>query len=209
MERETYLAWVQAPSAKAVTAMPAAKEGNITGTDKDLRRLTMKESKVILMKMGLTEDEVKGMPLQGLKILVNKGSPGCAAHPRIVRGPFTYSAQCMSYFACLSSRLCMAAGLSRWQRIAAVRDLSSAAAGEEGGELGKLGLRYARSNRTSADEAHRARKVQAQQIFERQVRAARGVFSKGCVAGRKCQSRTTIVGFNGFILVSSWNSHDN
>ena len=61
------------------------------------------------------------------------------------------------------------AGLSRWQRIAAVRDLSTAAAGEEDVELGKLGTRYARVAKASSEEQMKARRIAAQQIFERQV----------------------------------------
>ena len=62
------------------------------------------------------------------------------------------------------------AGLSRWQRIAAVRDLSTAAAGEDDAELGKLGTRYARVAKASSEEQMKARRIAAQQIFERQAR---------------------------------------
>ena len=63
-------------------------------------------------------------------------------------------------------------GLGRWQRIAAVRDLSTAAAGDEMGELGKIGTRYARLAKSSSEEQNRARRIQASQIFERQVRSS-------------------------------------
>ena len=60
--------------------------------------------------------------------------------------------------------------LSRWQRIQLVRDLSTAAAGEEeGGELGVIGSRYARVSKPGHEEQSRARRIQAGQIFERQV----------------------------------------
>lgn len=52
---------MQAVAAKAVdTSATAIKEGNITGTNKDLRRLSMVESKNLLLKLGLTEDDIKG-----------------------------------------------------------------------------------------------------------------------------------------------------
>ena len=36
------------------------KEGNITGTNKDLRRLSMVASKNLLLKLGLAEEDIKG-----------------------------------------------------------------------------------------------------------------------------------------------------
>jgi len=60
--------------------------------------------------------------------------------------------------------------LSRWQRIQLVRDLSTAAAGEEeGGELSVIGSRYARVSKPGSEEQNKARRIQAGQIFERQV----------------------------------------
>lgn len=50
-----------------------------------------------------------------------------------------------------------------------MRDLSTAAAGEELGELAKIGTRYARVAKSSSEEQSRARRIQASQIFERQV----------------------------------------
>lgn len=50
-----------------------------------------------------------------------------------------------------------------------MRDLSTAAAAEEGGELGKIGTRYARLAKSSTEEQSRMRRIQASQIFERQV----------------------------------------
>jgi hypothetical protein len=64
----------------------------------------------------------------------------------------------------------MIADLSRWQRIQLVRDLSTAAAGEEEtGELGVIGSRYARVSKPGYEEQNKARRIQAGQIFERQV----------------------------------------
>ena len=51
-----------------------------------------------------------------------------------------------------------------------MRDLSTAAAGEEEGEIGKLGNKYARVARASLEEQQRVRRLQARQIFARQVR---------------------------------------
>jgi hypothetical protein len=51
----------QAVGGKAVDPT-AVKEGKLTGTNKDLRRLSMIESKTLLLKLGLTEDEIKGTP---------------------------------------------------------------------------------------------------------------------------------------------------
>lgn len=50
-----------------------------------------------------------------------------------------------------------------------MRDLSTAAAGEEEGEKGKIGSKFARVARTSMEEQQRARTLQAHQIFARQV----------------------------------------
>lgn len=50
---------LQSGSGKAVDAA-AIKEGNITGTNKDLRRLSMVESKNLLLKLGLSEEDIKG-----------------------------------------------------------------------------------------------------------------------------------------------------
>ena len=72
----------------------------------------------------------------------------------------------------------LAAVLSRWQRIQLVRDLSTAAAGEEeGGELGVIGSRYARVSKPGHEEQSRARRIQAGQIFERQVGISLGPLS--------------------------------
>jgi len=38
----------------------AVKEERLTGTNKDLRRLSMVQSKNLLLKLGLNEDEIKG-----------------------------------------------------------------------------------------------------------------------------------------------------
>ena len=52
---------MQTAADRAAEILPASvKDGNITGTNKDLRRLTMSESKAILMKLGLSEEDVKG-----------------------------------------------------------------------------------------------------------------------------------------------------
>lgn len=51
---------LQSSTAKTVDAS-AVKEGNITGTNKDLRRLSMVESKNLLLKLGLSEDDIKGV----------------------------------------------------------------------------------------------------------------------------------------------------
>ena len=46
---------------KAAEILPSTvKDGSITGTNKDLRRLTMNESKAILLKLGLSEADIKG-----------------------------------------------------------------------------------------------------------------------------------------------------
>lgn len=50
---------VQIGRGKAVDAV-AIKEGNITGTNKDLRRLSMVASKNLLLKLGLAEGDIKG-----------------------------------------------------------------------------------------------------------------------------------------------------
>ena len=50
---------VQIGRGKAVDAA-AIKEGNITGTNKDLRRLSMVASKNLLLKLGLAEGDIKG-----------------------------------------------------------------------------------------------------------------------------------------------------
>lgn len=48
---------------RAAEVLPASvKDGSITGTNKDLRRLTMNESKAILLKLGLSEEDIKGKP---------------------------------------------------------------------------------------------------------------------------------------------------
>lgn len=60
------------------------------------------------------------------------------------------------------------AGLTRWRRIEAVRVLSTGAI-EEKGELGKISNKYARQARSSVEEQQRARRIQAGQIFARQV----------------------------------------
>ena len=76
--------------------------------------------------------------------------------------------------------LCFGADLSRWQRIAVVRDLSTAAAGEETGELGKIGMRYARLAKSSTEEQTRARQFQASQIFARQASKSFYLFPGPC-----------------------------
>ena len=58
------------------------------------------------------------------------------------------------------------AGLSRWQRIALVRDLSSAAVMDG---ASKHGARYARAQRQSAVELLQQSLTQAHTIFARQV----------------------------------------
>lgn len=60
-----------------------------------------------------------------------------------------------------------AAGLSRWQRIALVRDLSSAAVMDG---ASKHGARYARAQRQSAVELLQQSLTQAHAIFARQAR---------------------------------------
>ena len=51
---------MQAGGGKAVDPN-AVKENRLTCTNKDLRRLSMVESKNLLLKLGLTEDEIKGL----------------------------------------------------------------------------------------------------------------------------------------------------
>ena len=50
---------MQGRGAKAVDAA-SIKEGNITGTNKDLRRLSMVASQNLLLKLGLAEGDIKG-----------------------------------------------------------------------------------------------------------------------------------------------------
>lgn len=59
--RQKDLAIVQVSKEKAIDALASIpKDGNITGTNNDLRRLTMQESKAVLLKLGLSEEEIKG-----------------------------------------------------------------------------------------------------------------------------------------------------
>ena len=40
--------------------MPKREVGQITGTNSDLRRLSMAKSREILLSLGMTDDEIKG-----------------------------------------------------------------------------------------------------------------------------------------------------
>jgi hypothetical protein len=62
--------------------------------------------------------------------------------------------------------LCLSPGLTRWHRIALVRDLSSAAALD--GES-KLSARYARAQRQTAVELQQRSMKKAQHIFAAQA----------------------------------------
>ena len=61
---------------RALEAGPALKD-NITGTNKDLRRLTMTQSKTILLKLGLSEDDIKGLSFLQVQPVLYQALDGC------------------------------------------------------------------------------------------------------------------------------------
>ncbi|CAL8462032.1 g1563 [Coccomyxa elongata] len=101
--------------------VPKREVGQITGTNSDLRRLSMEKSREILLSLGITDDEIKG--------------------------------------------------LSRWHRIALVRELSSAAMMDG---ASALGARYARAQRQSAVELQQQSMAKAQAIFAAQAKLLGG-----------------------------------
>ena len=136
------------------TAMQKKDAGQITGTNADLRKLSMKESMRILRGYGVTESEIKGHRLSyarpyrsWLQVAV------CASHAsNLLKHQLITPAYC--------------AGLSRWQRISLVRDLANAKL-QDGDST--VSARYARERKHSALELLEKSRHKAQDIFERQV----------------------------------------
>ncbi len=47
--------------------VPKREVGQITGTNSDLRRLSMEKSREILISLGITDDEIKGASCNGVR----------------------------------------------------------------------------------------------------------------------------------------------
>ena len=137
------------------TALQKKDAGQITGTNADLRKLSMKESMRILRGYGVTESEIKGYQLSCAKLCKSGLQVNvCASH-----GSSLLKHQ-------LSTPGSSCAGLSRWQRISLVRDLANAKL-QDGDST--VSARYARERKHSALELLEKSRRKARDIFERQV----------------------------------------
>ena len=137
------------------TALQKKDAGQITGTNADLRKLSMKESMRILRGYGVTESEIKGYQLSCANLYRSRLQVTlCASH-----GSSLLKHQ-------LSTPASSCAGLSRWQRISLVRDLANAKL-QDGDST--VRARYARERKHSALELLEKSRHKARDIFERQV----------------------------------------
>lgn len=75
--------------------VPKREVGQITGTNSDLRRLSMEKSREILISLGITDDEIKGASCNGVR-----GSETTFPQCRVCRCMFAQMGE-------MSARLCL------------------------------------------------------------------------------------------------------
>lgn len=145
-----------------------ASERAITGTDADLRRLSMEDSKRQLMAMGMEESEVKSAcsPWHASPPLFTATLAGSA---RSRSQESAHSCRCMQNPCSPLPHMPLSAVLSRWERINMVRTLSTAARDDGGAAGAKFGAQFARQERESVALRTQRNQERAQAIFNRQA----------------------------------------